>query len=345
MLNVANGMLDLNTGELHPHDPKFLATKMMGCSYDPDADCPQWMAYLDKVLPDPDLREYVQKMVGYTLTGNPVQRAVAILYGPGGTGKSRFIEILAAVFGEYGTTAADSLLRSKREQTGPSNDLHDLRGARLASVSELDSGVRMDEALVKRLSGLDRITSRDLYESNQTWTPECVIWLATNHLPKISSDDGAIWDRMKVIPFKQQITSAERDPFILTKLMGEASGILNWILQGLALYNETQDLATPQSVLAEVAEYRNDQDSVVQFFGDSIEEGRLVVGDPEDLSILKSQLFVIYKEWCRNNFIQALGQVRFSDRVRTMGYEQIKRSRWFWRGISPGSLGVLGTFG
>jgi putative DNA primase/helicase len=346
LLNVENGILNLTTGDLIPHDPSYLCTKKMNASYQPDAPCPRWDEYLSTVIPDPELRDFTQRMAGYTMTGNPVQRALAILYGPGGTGKSRFVEILAALFGSYGATAAESLFRSKREQNGPTNDLNDLRGARLASVSELDYGIRMDEALVKRLTGLDRITSRGLYEENQTWLPQCVIWLATNHLPRINSDDGAIWDRMKVIAFKEQITEEKKDPYILDKLMAEADGILNWLLAGVAKYQEL-GLDQPERVRQSVAEYQNEQDVVRQFLEDSETEGRLLINaDNHEYTILRTQLYAMFHEWCRANLIPStLGQMRFNARLAAHGYGTVKRSRWYWVGIQVGDQGALGMMG
>lgn len=344
LLNVDNGILNLDTGELLPHDSSYLCTKKMNASYQPDAASPRWDEYLATVIPDPELRDFTQRMAGYTMTGNPVQRALAILYGPGGTGKSRFVEILASVFGSYGATAAESLFRSKKEQNGPTNDLNDLRGARLASVSELDYGIRMDEALVKRLTGLDRITSRGLYEENQTWLPQCVIWLATNHLPRINSDDGAIWDRMKVINFKEQIREEDKDPYILDKLMDEADGILNWLLAGVVKYRQL-GLNQPEKVRQSVADYQNEQDVVRQFLEDSDTEGRLLVDvDNREYSILRTQLYAMFHEWCRANLITAtLGQMRFNARLAAHGYQSVKRSRWFWVGIQTGDQGALGT--
>jgi putative DNA primase/helicase len=339
LLNATNGVLDLASGQLLPHDPSYMCTKMMGAAYRPEAECPRWDEYLQQVVPDAEVRGFLQRMVGYSLAGNPVQRALAILHGPGGTGKSRFVELLSSLFGSYGTTAAESLFRSKRDPSGPSNDLNDLRGARLASVSELDNGVRMDEALVKRLTGLDRITSRGLFEENQTWMPQCVIWLATNHLFKINSDDGAIWDRVKVIPFHEKIVN--KDPFILDKLLDEADGILNWMLQGYRDYLE-QGLEAPHGVIHAVDSYRHEQDVVAQFFEDSFTEERLTRA--EDEAIARTQLYAMFRLWCTDNQEVPLGQLRFNRRVAAMGYDTVKRTKLCWLGIHAGVHGVLGSF-
>lgn len=341
LLNVQNGLLDLDTFELHPHDPSKLQTKMMGANYTPELHAPAWEKYLSEVLPDPEMQDFLQRMVGYTLTGNPVQRALAILHGPSGTGKSRFIEILSTLFGSYGTTAADSLFRSKREQpAGPSNDLNDLRGARLASVSELDYGVRMDEALVKRLTGLDRITSRGLYEENQTWMPQCVIWLATNHHFRITSDDNAIWNRIKVIPFTQKIEN--EDPFILNKLIEEADGIFAWMIEGLKKYRQ-HGIVAPNGVQTAVEDYKGEQDMVTQFIVEMSAEDRIVLG--EDQRFHTTQLFAAFKIWCQDNVMQPLGRTRFYRRLEANGYRRVKGAEgfWYWEGVGPGTRGALGS--
>lgn len=330
LVNLHNGVLDLKTCELLPHDPKYLLTKTFNANYIPTAQCPQWRNFLDRAIPDPEMRDFVQRMAGYTLLGKPVERAVAIIHGPGRTGKSRFIETLARLFGDYSATAAESLFRSKRDATGPTNDLHSLRGARFACVSELDNGVRMDEALVKRLSGFDQITSRAMYQEFQTWTPQCVIWLATNHHFKINSDDGAIWDRMKVVPFRERITDEEMDPNLLEKLLFEADGIFNWLLEGVARYRE-RGLQMPGGVTEAVDAYRHEQDTVGQFIGETVADGSLVAD--VDAEIEKSILYAQYVTWCKDNLELPLGKTRFNRRVANAGYIEFKRSRLYWRGL------------
>jgi putative DNA primase/helicase len=343
ILNLANKTINLETLEVHDHQPEDLLTKKMLCGYDPDAIAPRWDQYLKEVLPDPDMRDFLQRLAGYSLTGEPVERALVILHGPGGTGKSRFIETLSTLFGSYGTTAADSLFRSKRDQpSGATNDLNDLKGARMASVSELDAGIRMDEALVKRLTGFDTITSRGLYEENTTWRPQCVIWLATNHHFRISSDDGAIWKRLKVIPFTQEISAEVEDPHILKKLLAEKDGIFNWMLEGLAKYRE-HGLRQPEGAQEALAKYRSEQDLVGQFVEDMVTEGWLTEGECEFAP--KAQVLAGYQAWCKDQGEFALSKTRFNYRMEALGYEGMKRSgRMCWKGLRVNvDRGMLGT--
>lgn len=344
-LNLKNGTLDLVSMDLLPHDSKQHLTKMMGASYNPAATYEAWQKYLDEVLPDKDTQDFLQRMVGYSLLGYPAERCLAVLHGPGGTGKSRFIEILSTLMGSYGATAAPSLFRSKTDDRGgPSNDLNDLRGTRLASVSELDSGIRMDEALVKRLTGLDRITSRGLYEENQTWTPQCVIWLATNHHFRISSDDGAIWERIKVIPFTQKIEN--KDPFILDKLVLEADGILNWMLEGLRAY-KTRGLSSPPEVDMAVEKYQIEQDTVMEFLRDMTEEDTLHVNkDNHDFLIKPILIKNLYRKWCQERSYAPLGPHRLYARLETMGHPRLRprgQTTDHFRGLAIGNNGFGGS--
>lgn len=344
LLNLTNGTVNLETGEVHAHNSFELLTKKMNVGYDPLATAPRWEAYLNEVLPDPEMRDFLQRAVGYSLTGEPVERALFILHGPGGTGKSRFIETLTTLFGSYGTTAADSLFRSKRDQpSGVTNDLNDLKGARLASVSELDSGVRMDEALVKRLTGFDTITSRGLYEENTTWRPQCAIWLATNHHFKISSDDGAIWKRLKVIPFTQEITQENEDPHILKKLLAERNGIFNWMLEGLQKYRE-RGLILPEGAQDALRKYKSEQDPVEQFVNEMLDECRLFQGDGKDDFIEKAVMFKLYISWSKDQGELPLGKTRFNRRMEALGFEEFKRSRMYWRGLRANEeYGIMGS--
>jgi putative DNA primase/helicase len=199
LLNLGNGELSLETGELQPHDPSHLMTRMFNANFDPNATAPHWDSFLRQVVPDEKTRKYIQRAVAYTLLGNADHRSFFIVYGPTGTGKSQFLSTLEHVFGDYGGSAAEGTFHPG--QGSLTNDLHGLRNKRLITTSETADGASFNENLMKRLTGRDQIVSRELYQSNVTWTPECTIWIATNHPPRFNSDDNAIWRRAKLIPF------------------------------------------------------------------------------------------------------------------------------------------------
>lgn len=331
LFNLKNGVYNLATDEFLPHDPKYLMTNMAGAAYDPDAKAPAWRQYLNDVLPDPEMQDFLQRMVGYSIMGKPVERALAVLHGPGGTGKSRFIETIVEAMGTYAVTTPSSLFHAAtQERGGPTNDLNTLRDKRFASTSELDNNVQMNESLVKRLTGFDRITSRGLYQENSSWVPQCVIWLATNHHFRVTSDDGAIWERIKVITFNQKIDPRKRDPFLLDKLKREMDGILLWILEGVRKYRE-QGLVTPAGVERALDEYKEEQDRALQFIQDSVTEFQLVL-DP-DAVIKKSLLYQRYSNWCKEQGEHPLGKLRFNRRMKALGFEEVKRSEMHWKGI------------
>lgn len=341
LLNLRNGTFNLETMQLQEHNPADMLTKRMGVAYDPHATAPNFERFLAEAVPDEGERRYLQRMVGYSLTGDPVERALMVLHGPGGTGKSTFIETIAELFDEYGTTATDQVFRAKREGTqGPTNDLMNLQGARYVSMSELDYGASMDESLIKRMTGRDRITSRHMYEENQTWTPQCVIWLATNHHFKINGDDGAIWDRIKVVKF--HVRAAKKDEYLARKLKAELAGIFNWALAGLREYREI-GLCEPEGVVEAIAQYRDEQDDVYQFRKAMLDDGVMVEGVKE--RIKKTQAYDLYLEWCkREGNRYPLGQKRFNLRWEALGYHIVKSGNLFWQGIGlPAGSWLVGV--
>lgn len=345
LLNVENGTIDLTSMELLPHEPDQHLTKKMGASFNPEAKADRWHKYLDEVLPDPATQDFLQRMVGYSLLGYPAERALAVLHGPGGTGKSRFIEMLSTVMGSYAATAGDSLFRTKGDgRGGPTNDLNDLRGARVAAASELDYGVRMDESLVKRLTGLDRITSRGLYEENQTWTPQCVIWLATNHHFRIQGDDGAIWDRIKVIPFTQKIEN--KDPYILDELLKESDGILMWMLEGLLKYKERGLADAPPIVMEAVEAAKVEQNNALEFLNEMITDETLL-SDLNNGDYLIKPIMVknLYHKWCREQSYRPLGAQRLYQRLEALGYKRMRprgKTADHFVGLAIGHNGFMG---
>lgn len=331
LFNLKNGTYNLETDELQPHNRDDLLTNMAGAAYDPDAKAPTWQKYLDEVLPDKEMQDFLQRMTGYSIMGKPVERALAVLHGPGGTGKSRFIETLVEVLGTYAVTTPASLFHAGRQDNGgPTNDLNTLRDKRFASTSELDSNVQMNESLVKRLTGFDRITSRGLYQENSTWIPQCVIWLATNHHFRINSDDGAIWERIKVITFDKRIDPKKRDPFLGDKLKAEADGILLWILEGVRKY-KARGLEAPAGVEEALESYKQEQDRALQFIQDSVAEHQLVVSP--DAEIKKSLLYQRFTNWCKDQGEIPLGKLRFNRRMKALGFTEFKRSDMHWRGV------------
>jgi putative DNA primase/helicase len=316
LLNLGNGTLNLLTSELRPHSPDNMLTLTFGAELDPGASCPLFKQFMADILPSPEVRAYVQRALGYTMLGRPTERVMFLLHGPSGTGKSVLTSVMTQMFGGYGTTAPATTFRIKKNET--SIDVHRLRGRRFVATSEMPEGALLDEELIKRLTGGDHISSRSLYEDYQVWTPKCVIWIATNFLPRVNGDDNAIWRRAKSIPMRTEF-GTDTNPEILgyaSVLMQERNGILNWLLAGLASYQE-YGLDQPQEITDDIESYRVDVDSVASFLRDKTDDGVLAL--QSGATVRSSVLNTLYSDYCAENRVQPMGVRRFAKRLRSLG--------------------------
>lgn len=347
LLNLGNGTFNLRTRELQPHNPDEKITRVMAGAYDLKATAPRFRQFMEEVLPDPETRRYVQRAMGYTLFGDSDQRAMFLIYGPSGTGKSQFIECMRMIFGDYAVTAPPGTFKASRDK-GPTHDLHQLRGRRFVSSSETAESTAFDEDMLKRLTGRDELTSRDLYEKHQSWVPQCSIWIATNHPPRFNSDDNAIWKRAKLIPFLTEFTrdgQFKEEPDLARKvLIKEADGILNWLLEGLYDFLE-HGLGEPAQILEAVAEHRSQSDQVMRFIEENVDDGVLEL--EHEAKIKGKELYRIYLEWLKETGERALGQRRFVHRLESgrLALRYVRESTGrAWRGIGRrAGVSVLGT--
>ena len=334
LLNVRNGVLDLLTGELQPHDRSFLMTQTFGAAYDPSATCPDFDRFMEQALPNETIRAYVQRALGYSLLGDADQRSMFLITGPSGTGKSTLMDTMRGLFGDYGITAPAGTFRAPRGDKTPSNDLHQLRHRRFVATSETTESTAFDEELLKRLTGRDYVQSRALYQEHVEWVPECTLWLATNHAPKFNSDDDAIWRRAKMIPFNTVfLGEGQVSDMARRVLLPEADGILNWLLAGLRDFLAF-GLGEPEEIQELAKEQRTQSDSVARFLEDQLADGRLVENPVEQ--IRASNLFSMYSEWSRQFGERPLGNRRFNNRVQSNfpHLEQVKLdSHLYWRGL------------
>lgn len=342
MITVGNGVLNINTMAFGPHDHNLLATKKLDATYDPEATAPGWQKFLEDVLPDPEVRNYVQRAMGYTLTGEADQRAIFLLHGPSGTGKTQFLNAIGKIFGTFGKSADPGIftMAYAEAKSAATPGLHKLRGARLVTSTELPENMKIDEALVKRLTGMDVVNSRDLYQSEESWTPDFAIWMATNYLPQLSSDDDAIWRRMKPIRFDQKFGTSSGKPEIYgigEKLATtEAAGILNWLLEGLNLYRQ-HGLGDIQAVTDGVADYQAETDPVLRFLASAITDEAVIA--EEDAKVSATLLYSWFTAWCAEEGIRyPISQTRFGRRLRRAGYEWGRDStgRRTWVGLRAG---------
>ena len=228
LFNIEKLTLNLKTGKAKEPNIKNLITKKSLFIYDKQADCPIWKMFLMQIFnKDTQLIRFIQKAMGYTLSGDVSEQCLFILWGTGANGKSTFLNVLLHLFGDYGcSTGIETFTKKNKEQ---SNDLARLKGARLVTTSELEQGSPMSESLIKSVTGEDALTARFLYGEYFSFKPTFKIFMATNHKPKIRGADNGIWRRIKMIPFTVTIPPEQRDKKLTEKLIAENSGILNWL--------------------------------------------------------------------------------------------------------------------
>ena len=231
LLNCRNGTLDLRTGELRGHDPADLLTKIAGADYRPDADGPEFTRFLADIQPSADMRHYLSRLLGHTLEGRQVEHVLPILVGTGANGKSTLLDVVNLALGDYGGEAAPGLLTAKTFDAHPT-EIADLFGLRLAVLQETDSGRRLAEGTVKRLTGGDRIKARRMRENFWEFAPSHSFVLATNHKPIVAGTDEGIWRRLRVVPFDVVIPKPDRDLQLPARLALEADAVLAWLVDG-----------------------------------------------------------------------------------------------------------------
>lgn len=315
-LNAANGVLDLETGQLMPHRREFLMTKLVPFDY-PEreaAECPLWLTFLDRVFGgDAELIEYLQRAIGYTLTGVTREQCLHLLYGTGANGKSTFLEIVAELLGDYAVQADFATFLDKKNSDGPRNDIARLNGARLVRSSEVGEGKRFNEALVKSLTGGEKISARFLYAEDFEFTPTFKLWFSFNHKPVIRGTDHAIWRRVRLIPFAVTIADDEKDDQLLSKLRAELPGILRWAVDGCVSWQKI-GLKPPESIVAATDSYRTESDTLGAFIdeccvlGPGFEEGA-------------TPLYKAFKRWAHDGSEYEMSQTAFGRKMTERGFD------------------------
>lgn len=340
-LTCSNGTLNLTDYSFIQHNRDHLATKKINVDYDPQATAPGWEDFLAKVMPNPAVRDYLQRAMGYTLTGDTDRKALFLIHGPSHTGKSQFLNCLEEIFGDFAATADANAFATKDHIHGPNPSLHKLRAARLVTASESSENMPLNEALVKRITGGDKLTTRTLYQEDETWKPQFAVWIATNHLPRMSSDDNAIWRRVKPIKFDQVFGVEGRTEIydIGRKLAAsEGAGILNWLLEGIKKYRE-HGLGDPDEVRQGVAEYQVQSDPVARFIEMKTAD-QVLVQEP-DAEAETQWLYSMFRQWCEDEGIRwPLAKNRFGMRLSTLGFvngRDASGAKRVWKGIGRGS--------
>jgi putative DNA primase/helicase len=327
LLNVKNGTINLETGQLQEHRREDLISKLAPVEYNPDAQCPRWLAFLEQIMGgDTELIEFLQKAVGYTLTGDTREQVMFFLYGSGANGKSTFLDIIQEMMGDYAQQVPASLLMAKPSDGVP-NDVARIRGARFVSTVETEDGRRMAESLVKQLTGGDKIVARFLRQEFFEFKPEAKVFLASNHKPIITGTDYAIWRRIHLIPFEVTIPPEKRNKQLPAKLRAEMPGILRWAVEGCLKW-QREGLKPPAKVLAATEEYRTEMDALGQF----IEECFVLSWDAKTAI---PALYKAYTDWCEENGERPMKQRMLAKRLKDRGFQQEKTTggKRVWIGI------------
>lgn len=330
LLNVRNGTLDLRTLRLRSHRPDDLLTQIAPVRYDAEAKAPLWEQHLDRFLPNPNVRRQVQRDLGLGLVGKVLEEIFPIWYGEGRNGKTTTLRTIMAVLGDdYATKPIQGLLVQQRWQQH-STVLTDLAGARLVFASETEQGQRLAESLIKDLTGGEGTRARRLYENSKQIRQTFTIFLITNHKPIILGRDVGIWKRIRLVPWEQQIAKKDRRPQdeVISSLLTEAPGILNWLLDGLRDWK-----ADPYWVADEVQAatniYRAEGDPLADFLAD-----RCLLGARYHAP--KAEVYDAYVKWCDDNYEQPVSR-RFFNKLlidQGIGEDRIGHNRvWVYRGI------------
>lgn len=323
VLGVQNGVVDLRTGEGRLPARDDFVTKCCRAAFDPDAACPLWDAFLDRIFDgNADLVGYVQRAVGYSLTGKTGERVILILHGTGANGKTTFQEVVAHVMGTYAMSTPVETLVAKKDRGIP-NDLARLKSARFVSATESERGAKLAEAFIKAVTGGDRVTARFLHQEFFDFVPQLKLWLATNHRPEISGGGKAVWSRVRLVPFEVEIPEDERDPDLKAKLLEEANGILAWAIRGCLEWQRT-GLREPQTITAANRGYEEDEDVLGAWIEDCcVVEPNVWTGSTE--------LYTSFAAWAKGHGEEELSAKAFTQSLAER--KNLRRQRQAGSGV------------
>lgn len=314
LLGVANGVVDLRTGNLRPGVPEDMITLCTDVAFDPDATCPRFEQFLAEVFnEDDEVIGFVQRMAGYSLTGDVSEELLVICYGTGANGKSKLHAVLRDLAGQYAYNMPFSTIELKNRAAIP-NDLAALVDRRLVSASETGASMLLNEARIKALTGRDPITARFLFGEFFEFQPVAHFWLACNHKPRVADTSDGFWRRVRLVPFTRQFLGDQADTHLDAKLRAELPGILNWAVEG-CLDWQTYGLGLPAAVKAATQDYRDESDALADFLAECCD-----TGDP-GATATGGDLYKAYCTWAQKAGIKdddkgRLSHVVFGSRLK-----------------------------
>ncbi len=334
LFNVLNGTINLKTGELQPHNREDLQSIIIPVTYDPAATSPLWQSFLDRITGNhnpkdqEELKDFLQRAVGMSMTGQATSEVVFFPYGTGANGKTKFTETILHLLGAYGQTLpADALMNQKMSNGSHNESIANLRGKRYVVTSEIKQGSELNEGLLKSLSGGDTYRASRKYEHEIEFTPTYTLWMMGNHKPIIKDTTESTWRRLRLIHFNVTIPPSERDEKLLEKLLAELPGILNWAVTG-CLQWQKEGLGYPDVIRMATMAYRADSDVLGEFIDDCC------VLDFQGY-VKKADLKKSYEDWCHDTGVEMIKQTTFKTRLQEKGIRDYKGTGGvrFWKGI------------
>lgn len=292
LLNTPNGIVNLRTGEIAPHDPSQLHMKCTAVAVDFDCPTPRFDEFMQEVFcGNQAVIDFVMRWLGYCLTGRTSEEKMLFLAGVGANGKSVLVNLMLRLMGDYASAMAMATLMQQRPGA-IRNDIAALQGVRLAVANEGNRGDVMDTAAVKSLTSGDPQTARKLYGEPFTFTPQAKIMLVSNNRPQVDGEDQAIWRRIGVVPFQRQFQPHEQDHGLAAKLFAEGPGILGKFVKAAAEWYR-DGLVIPEVLKAATADYHRDMDLV----GGFIEDRCLIAANAETMA---TTLYAEFAEYARD---------------------------------------------
>lgn len=307
-LNTPSGVLNLVSGAVQPHNAAQNLSKICNAEYTEKRDTPVWDAFLAQIFnQDEAMIRFVQRAVGYSLTGVTDEQCMFICTGDGRNGKSTLLNVFADILGDYACNMQPESLAVKNGGSAVNSDIARLRGVRFATTVEPDEGMRLAEGLVKQLTGGDVVTARRLYGNEFEFRPQCKIWMAANHKPIIRGTDLGIWRRIYLIPFTVQIPDHMVDKSLKYKLRDEMPGILKWMADGCAMW-QREGLNPPLSVQSAGKDYQHEMDVISRFVDECCERSGYE-------TVRAADLYAAYKRWATENNEYCMSSTRFGKEI------------------------------
>lgn len=326
LFNTQNGFINLKQGVINDHEKQNYFTKISNVEFTDKADCPKWEEFLDDIfLGNQELVRFVQRAVGYSLSGYTTEQVLFVLYGNGRNGKSVFLDILNEIFGNYSTNIQPQAIMASKNQSDASPEIAKLDGARLVTTTEPNEGERFDEGLLKQLTGGDRVSARKLYENEFEFTPQFKLWMATNHKPYVRGRDDGIWRRFVIIPFDKQIPINEIDRELTNKLKRELPAIMKWCVDGFLEWQRI-GLSEPAIIKEQRDEYRTEMDSISSFIEECCEIDY-------KYRVSASELFNAYDNWAKRNNQHKITNVKFATEVLKKYERTTIKGKRYYRGL------------